>query len=117
MAHWPRRTCARRLGGPTKTVIAVCTVIATSTACAPDAGPIVTVTGGQVRGVRLDTGGVAFKGIPYAQPPIGELRWREPRPVTPWSGVRDGTAFGPICPQSQSLIPNGRPSPAKIVYT
>jgi para-nitrobenzyl esterase len=36
-----------------------------------------------------------FKGIPFAAPPVGPLRWREPRPVTPWAGVRRCVAFGP----------------------
>src|SRR5215472_18356615 len=65
-----------------------------------DSGPIVKVTGGQIRGARLDKGGAVFKGIPYAQPPVGDLRWREPMPVKPWTGVRDATAFGPICAQA-----------------
>lgn len=40
-----------------------------------------------------------FLGIPYAAPPVGELRWRLPRPALLWQGVRDTTQFGPICPQ------------------
>jgi len=62
-------------------------------------GPIVTVTGGRIGGAPLRQGGVVFEGIPYAQPPVGDLRWREPMPVLPWSGVRDATKFGAICPQ------------------
>ena len=72
-----------------KTVITLCMVVATISACAADSGPIVTVTGGQVRGAVLDRGGAVFKGIPYAQPPVGDLRWREPMPVTPWTGASD----------------------------
>ncbi|WP_085582394.1 MULTISPECIES: carboxylesterase/lipase family protein [unclassified Pseudomonas] len=58
--------------------------------------------------VRVDTGllqGVAkqevlsFKGIPYATPPIGELRWRAPQPPKAWDGVRSADAFGPECMQ------------------
>ena len=51
-------------------------------ATAADSGPIVSVTGGQIRGALLDKGGAVFKGIPFAQPPVGDLRWREPMPVT-----------------------------------
>lgn len=67
-------------------------------------GPIVAVTGGQVQGAALDTGGAVFKGIPFAQPPVGALRWREPMPVKPWAGVRDATAFGAPCAQSARFI-------------
>ncbi len=40
-----------------------------------------------------------FKGIPYAAPPVAELRWKPPQPVKPWSGVRQATEFGDACPQ------------------
>jgi para-nitrobenzyl esterase len=42
---------------------------------------------------------IHFRGIPYAQSPVGELRYRAPQPVTPWSGVRDATGYGPSAPQ------------------
>lgn len=63
------------------------------------------VAGGRVRGVLLERGGAAFKGIPYAQPPTGRLRWRASEPVARWSGVKDATAFGPPCAQSAQLQP------------
>ena len=43
----------------------------------------------------------AFKGIPYAAPPVGGLRWKEPQPVSNWSGVRSATAFGARCMQGR----------------
>ena len=43
-----------------------------------------------------------FKGIPYAQPPVGELRWKPPLPVKPWKGIRPAVAFGAAAPQTPS---------------
>ena len=40
-----------------------------------------------------------FKGVPFAAPPVGELRWRTPQPATPWDEVRDATEFGQRCYQ------------------
>jgi len=69
--------------------------------------PDVEVTGGRIRGEQLAGGVAVFKGIPYAHPPTGEFRWREPAPVVSWDGVRDATAFGNICPQQPSVtFPN-----------
>jgi para-nitrobenzyl esterase len=71
---------------------------------AAGADPVVSVTGGQVRGRLLSppAAGAVFKGIPFAQPPVGELRWREPAPVKPWAGVRDAGAYGAPCAQVAS---------------
>jgi len=54
---------------------------------------------GSVRGVQ-GAGVRAFLGVPYAAPPIGNLRWRGPRPVRPWTGVRDATRIGSDCTQA-----------------
>jgi para-nitrobenzyl esterase len=54
---------------------------------------IVETTLGAVRGHALPDGGEVFAGIPFAAPPIGELRFRPPQPPAPWSGVRDGSRF------------------------
>jgi len=67
--------------------------------CADKADPVVQVTGGQIKGSTLSGGITTFKGVPFAQPPVGDLRWRDPEAVRPWSGVREATAFGAPCIQ------------------
>jgi para-nitrobenzyl esterase len=70
-------------------------------AVAGDAGPVVQVADGALRGrATTDPGVQAFMGIPYAVPPVGPLRWRPPQAPLPWSGVRDATRAGPACMQS-----------------
>ena len=64
--------------------------------------PVVQVTGGQIKGQPIAGGGTTFKGIPFAQPPVGDLRWRDPAPVNPWTGVRDASAFSPACTQEST---------------
>ncbi|GAA1957589.1 carboxylesterase/lipase family protein [Microbacterium deminutum] len=59
----------------------------------------VRVTGGLVRGTR-EGGTVAWRGIPYAAPPVGRLRFRSPRRVLAWRGRRDAETFGPAAPQA-----------------
>jgi len=57
---------------------------------------------GVLRGALSDDGKLrAFKGIPFAAPPVGPLRWQRPQPVTPWTGARDATAFGAHCVQAR----------------
>jgi para-nitrobenzyl esterase len=68
--------------------------------CGAQSDPVATVKGGQIRGASLEKGGAAFKGIPFAQAPLGDLRWREPASVKPWSGVRDASAYGAPCAQN-----------------
>jgi para-nitrobenzyl esterase len=62
--------------------------------------PLVTVSTGQLRGGLTADGVAVFKNIPFAQPPVGALRWKEPQAAKPWPGVRDATAFGPMCNQT-----------------
>lgn len=78
--------------------VLVACALAACGAQAPEAG----VTGGAVRGY-LAAPGAVFKGIPFASPPVGEWRWREPQPVKPWRGVRDATRYSAACFQ----IPTG----------
>jgi para-nitrobenzyl esterase len=58
----------------------------------------VKVEGGKVEGT-IENGIAIFKGIPFAAPPIGELRWKAPQPVIPWKGVLKADKFAPACPQ------------------
>ena len=67
----------------------------------------VKVEGGLISGTVAD-GVRTFKGIPFAAPPVGELRWKAPQAVVPWQGVRQSDAFGPECPQA--------PYPAGSMY-
>jgi para-nitrobenzyl esterase len=98
-----------RGNGMKRTVVwiaAAMSLLTGAAARADMAPPIVRTDAGQVAGVA--TGGVtAFRNIPYAAAPVGELRWRPPQPVTPWSGVRSGSAYGPICMQVYPKGDNG----------
>lgn len=64
----------------------------------PHGAPVVRTAAGAVRG-RREGGLSVFRGIPYAAPPVGEARFREPRPPRSWDGVREAYAFGPPPPQ------------------
>ncbi|HEY0121758.1 MAG TPA: carboxylesterase family protein [Rhizobium sp.] len=64
---------------------------------------------GAIRGAERDAHGVlAFRGIPYAAPPVGELRWRSPQDVSPWGGTRDATAYGAPCFGAPMPVPGLR---------
>jgi para-nitrobenzyl esterase len=66
--------------------------------CGGQLARVVTLDSGQVQGTVV--GGIQrYLGIPYAAPPVGALRWREPQPVKPWQGVRVCDAVGLECPQ------------------
>ncbi|SES44653.1 para-nitrobenzyl esterase [Streptomyces sp. yr375] len=61
---------------------------------------------GAVRGTAHD-GYRTFEGIPYAAPPVGNLRWAPPHPAAPWPGVRDATRPASACPQPADEVPGG----------
>ncbi len=90
MKHWLRAACV---------AAAVCTW------ALPAMADITTarVTGGQIQGLVAD-GIAAFKGIPFAAPPVGALRWKKPQPVVAWAGVKKTTAFAPACMQAEQLL-------------
>ena len=87
----------------------VLAIVAAVLALAPAALATTAVTdAGALRG--LSSGGVTvFKGIPFAAPPVGDLRWREPHRVKPWKGVRSAVAFAPACMQSGVSMPGEAP--------
>lgn len=75
------------------------------------AAATVHVAQGDLRGTR-DGGVESFKGVPFAAPPVGALRWRPPQPAPAWSGVRDASHYAPACLQGgQAWPPDTPPEP------
>lgn len=71
----------------------------------PAAAAPVQIDSGLVEGVVLDadSGLRVYRGIPFAAPPVGDLRWKAPQPAQKWDGVRECTDFGAACPQQGTL--------------
>lgn len=84
------------------TLLAACLTLSACGANAPatkaETAPVVTAPAGTVAG-RSESGLHVFKGIPYAQAPVGDLRWKPPAPLPAWSGEKIATEFGPACIQ------------------
>src|SRR4051794_23473630 len=64
----------------------------------PSAHKVIVTEAGAVQGV-VSNGVLEFKGIPYAAPPIGELRWKMPQAAKAWSGTLDASKYSSACPQ------------------
>lgn len=74
------------------------------TYCLTFAQEIITVEGGKIQGVPSEASGITvYKGIPFAAPPVGDLRWKAPQPVLPWQGVRVCDEFAPRPIQKEVL--------------
>lgn len=73
--------------------------------------PVVRVHSGELQGV-VDDGVASYKGIPFASPPVGDLRWRPPQPVAAWTGVRQAADFGADCMQGRFGPPPAAGAPA-----
>jgi para-nitrobenzyl esterase len=84
-------------------------VLALTGSAAATGEPVAATGSGAVRGQVLGDTRV-FQGIPYAAPPVGRLRWRDPRPPARWPGVRDATRPGPVCAQLPGEVPGGSTS-------
>jgi para-nitrobenzyl esterase len=69
-----------------------------------DPGTVRSIDAGAVIGYVDRRGSQVWKGIPFAAPPLGELRWRAPQPPPAWTGVREALATGPACPQLASPL-------------
>src|SRR3954464_3993860 len=82
-------------------LLAACgaTQIAYSQSTNETAAPVVKIANGTLEGTN-ESGIRTFKGIPFAAPPVGNLRWREPQPVVNWQGVRKTDHFGPRAMQA-----------------
>ncbi|GAA0296665.1 hypothetical protein GCM10009087_03060 [Sphingomonas oligophenolica] len=96
-------------------------IIATSLAIAGTAHAAalqVTIATGALKGVEADHI-VSFRGIPFAAPPVGPLRWRAPQPARPWKGVRDASAYANDCmqlPFPSDAAPLGTPPAEDCLY-
>jgi para-nitrobenzyl esterase len=74
-----------------------------SCATAPDMGQVVRTETGAITGKYAD-GVTSFRGIPYAEPPVGDLRWKPPVPKAKWDGTLNATRFGPACIQPRPRV-------------
>jgi para-nitrobenzyl esterase len=87
-------------------------------AAQPSAAQIVTVESGQLQGKVQDTV-LSFKGIPFAAPAVGNLRWRPPQPAAQWRGVRNADQYGADCmqlPFPSDAAPLGTPPAEDCLY-
>ena len=91
-------------------IIAAIAVAACGRTSAPTPAPVADpstltrVTEGEAIGFTAPNGVKIWRGLPFAAPPVGDLRWRSPRPPAPWSGVREALAPAAICPQISNVF-------------
>ncbi|HET9361016.1 MAG TPA: carboxylesterase family protein, partial [Vicinamibacterales bacterium] len=88
----------------TKTIVVACSVLALSFPLLASAQVTqVDVTGGRVAGTPAN-GIVSFKGIPFAAPPVGALRWKAPQRVASWTGVKQAATYAASCMQDMAIM-------------
>ncbi|KAI5643452.1 carboxylesterase family domain-containing protein [Phthorimaea operculella] len=81
--------------------------------------PVVVTEQGALKGIVCENSEakyIAFKGIPYAKPPVGDLRFKAPEPPVPWEGVRDASEHGPMCPQYNERMDRVEPGSEDCLY-
>jgi len=87
----------------------------------PDPAARRSTSAGELIGLADAEGGHTWLGVPFAQPPVGELRWRAPRPAEPWSGTREALTFGAPCMQLAGPVgaegPAGEPAGSEDCLT
>ena len=85
---------------PTRSLVTafLCLLLVTLAGCRPAAAQVVQTETGRVSG-KTWNGSLLFRGIPFAEPPLGPLRWKPPQPVRPWKGVRESADRPPSCIQ------------------
>lgn len=91
-------------------MIAIACVAPVRSYASMPAAPVVTIDSGAVQGVEED-GLTVYKGLPFAAPPVGALRWRRPQPVIPWRAVKALDHFGPDCMQKGMYPPDAPAGP------
>lgn len=81
-------------------LIIISIILIAITSCNSGENTVLKIEGGEIQGIPSETPGVyIYKGIPYAAPPVGGLRWRPPQPVIPWVGVKVADTYGPAAMQ------------------
>jgi para-nitrobenzyl esterase len=98
--------------------LAAAAAITLSLPAVAQAQEVVTVNTGSLRGTSAD-GVLSWKGIPFAAPPVRELRWRAPQPAARWQGVRDAASYGHDCmqvPFPSDAAPLGTPPDEDCLY-
>ena len=77
--------------------------------CSPLQANPTKIDGGWVQGIE-EHGVTVYKGVPFAAPPVGDLKWRAPQAIIPWDGVLKAVTFAPACPQKKIAIPGFSPT-------
>jgi para-nitrobenzyl esterase len=102
-----RRSSVKNPAGSLLLGLLLMPLVAAAETPADEPRPALVTKQGELAGV-LDRGIQVFRGIPYAAPPVGALRWEPPQAPAAWQGVRDATTFGPSCPLPKGLASNGQ---------